>query len=312
MKGESGLRRKKLYLFFSEQCGSTIILAAFIMLGLLACVALALDGGTMYITKIKLQKAANAAALSGAQELANQQSAVFAIVQKILKEHDETNSLVSTTIEMEHKVKVHLKKQVPLPFSRLLGFQNLPIEVKAAAEIQSIGKSIGAVPLGMDDSIPLEYNREYKIKVEQAEDTPGIFLILVLGEAGAKSYEDTLRNGYPNELEVGDIIDTQKDNLASETRSIIQERIDACPDLPLGSHPRECPRIILVPVYKPYNMDSSQLKQIKITGFAYFYITKPMSSNDMSITGRFMKKAGTGTPAPDAVNKGAFSIRLTE
>lgn len=312
MKGEPGLQRKNLYRFLSEQRGNAIILAAFMMLGLLAGAALALDGSTLYITKIKLQKAANAAALSGAQELPNQQTEVYAIVQKILKEHNEANSLASTTIQMERKVTVQLKKQVPLPFSRLLGFQNAPIEVKATAEIQSMGKSIGAVPLGIDDSISFEYNREYKLNVEQTEVTPGNFCILALGGVDAKSYENTLRNGYANELKVGDIIDTQKVNMTDETRSIIQERTTTCPDLPLGTHPRDCPRIILVPVYKPYQMDSGQLNQVQITGFAYFYITKPMSSIDMSITGRFVKKTGTGTPALDAVNKGAFSIRLTE
>jgi hypothetical protein len=119
-------------------------------------------------------------------------------------------------------------------------------------------------------------------------------------------------HGYSNEVQVGDIIDTQTGNIAGKTRSSVQYRIDSSPYAPGDtSHPDD-PRIILVPVYKPYNFTSNQMKQIQVTGFAYFYISDPMSSEDTSITGMFIKKIGIGMVKPGASDKGAYTIRLTE
>ncbi|GGG00551.1 TadE/TadG family type IV pilus assembly protein [Paenibacillus abyssi] len=128
---------KQTYRLLSQQRGSALVLAAFVMLGLLVVAALILDGGAVYVSKIRLQIAANAAVLSGAQELTNQPTAVYAVVQKVVKDHDGTASLKDTTVIMEHRVSVHLKKQVPLTFSRLLGIQAAPVDVTAAAEIQT-------------------------------------------------------------------------------------------------------------------------------------------------------------------------------
>jgi hypothetical protein len=182
----------------------------------------------------------------------------------------------------------------------------------AAAQITPIGSAMGAAPLGVDDSIVLQFGLQYKLKVDQTGVVAGNFGILALGGPGAKIYEDNLMHGYSSEIQVGDIIDTQTGNIAGKTRSSVQYRIDSSPYAPGDiSHPDD-PRIILVPVYKPYNFTSNQMKQIHVTGFAYFYISDPMSSEDTSITGMFIKKIGIGMVKPGASDKGAYTIRLTE
>jgi hypothetical protein len=118
--------------------------------------------------------------------------------------------------------------------------------------------------------------------------------------------------GYGSEIDVGDIIDTQTGNIAGATRDGVQYRIDQSPYAPGDtSHPDD-PRILLVPTYKPYDFESNQLKDIQVTGFAYFYITAPMSSQDTSITGVFIKKTGAGSVKPGALDKGAYAIKLIE
>ena len=54
------------------------------------------------------------------------------------------------------------------------------------------------------------------------------------------------------------------------------------------------------------------MKQVKITGFAYFYISEPMDSHDKTIKGVFLKRVGTGFQLDDASEKGAYTIRLVE
>lgn len=303
------IRMKKLA---GDQKGSAIMLIAVAMLGLLTMAGLVLDGGTIYLAKSHLKKTANAAVLSGAQELTNQESVVHGVVQKILLDHKEQNSLVGTNVQMSKNVKVDLKKQVPLSFSQLLGWQNVPVASTAAAEIGTMGSAVGAAPLGIDQSVSLEYYQEYKLKVDQTEVSTGTFGVLALGGTGASTYEENLRNGYKNRLTVNDILDTQTGNIAGKTKTAVQDLIDKCPYPKGETHHRDCPRTLLVPVYEPKHYDGNQLKQVKITGFAYFYILDNMRANDTAIKGLFVKRAGTGFVKPEAVFRGAYAIRLTE
>jgi hypothetical protein len=302
----------KLKQLFRNQQGSSIVLISLSMVGLLALTGLVVDMGSLYNTKAHLQKTANAAVLSGAQELTNGDSRVAMIVDETLSYHAEDSSLINLEIQSEQKVSIVLRNDIPLAFSRLIGIDSVPVEVYAAAEILPMGRAMGAAPLGIDESINLVFYQEYKLKVDQNDVDTGNFGVLALGGSGAKTYYENLVNGYSSEIKIGDVLETQTGNIADKTREGVKARIDSCPYPVEEIHHRDCARVILIPVYKPYNQTSNQLKEVEIVGFAYFYITEPMSSNDTSITGMFIKRAGTGFVDAGVVNKGAFGIRLTQ
>ncbi|WP_373231874.1 pilus assembly protein TadG-related protein [Cohnella sp.] len=295
-----------------EQRGSTIVLMGLSMLLLLTVVGLVVDGGTMYASKSHLQKVANAAALSGAQELTGQEARVEEIIEDILLQHHEEESLVGTEVQMKSSVRVQLKKEVQLGFSRLFGNDSVSVIVEAAAQVMPMAVASGAAPLGIDESIPLIYNTTYKLKVDSSDVDTGYFGILALGGPGANTYESNLKYGYQNEIKIGDIIDTQTGNIAGKTREGVKLRIDSDPYPPGDYSHRDSPRVILIPVYRPYDQKSNQLKHIEVTGFAYFYILEPMSSKDTSITGMFIERTGTGFTKPGTVDKGAYAIKLVE
>ncbi len=280
---------------------------------LMGMVGLVVDGGTLYVVKSHLQKTANAAVLSAAQELTVSEGNVRDVVQQVLKKHQEEESHISTQVEMKKSVSVVLKKEVTFGFARVLGFNSAPVEVKSTAELYSMGSGSGAVPLGIDESIQLEFYKEYTLKVDETGVDHGNFGVLGLGGPGAQTYEHNLIYGYANELKVGDIIKTETGNMVDKTKNGVNRRIQMCP-YPDGDYShRDCARIILIPVYKPHNhQEGNQLKEIEITGFAYFYISKPMDDKDKSIRGMFIEVAGTGYYKPDAVARGAYVIRLTE
>jgi hypothetical protein len=298
--------------WLAEESGNTIILAALSMFVILGIAGLAIDGGMVYMTKAELQKTANAAVLSGAQELTNSEAKVDEVARGVVAAHNDGSSVEKISIEMERKIGIDLSKTVSLAFSKLLGMETVKVEAHSAAELRTMGRAEGAAPLGIDDSIPLEFNKEYQLKVDTGGVEYGNFGVLALGDTGARPYEENLRNGYQNELAVGDIITTQTGNIAGKTREVVKEKVDACPEYPRDINTRDCARIILVPVYKPYSIDTNQVKEVKITGFAYFYITDPMDSKDTSIKGMFIKRAGTGFETKTGVYKGAYSIRITE
>lgn len=301
---------RKLKELKNNQSGSAIVLVSLALIALLAITGLVIDGGKLFVTKSSMQKAANAAVLSGAQELTSTDDEVTKIVHDILQSHSEDGSLQNLNIQLEDRVSVDLKRDVSLAFSKIFGFDTAPVEVHAAAELRTMGKAVGVAPLGIDDSVPLDFVTEYKLKVDQSGVDHGFFGILALGGTGAATYEENLRNGYQSPLEIGDELETQTGNIAGKTRSVIQEKLDACP---IGDEDeRDCERIILIPTYSPMSDDGKQLKEVRVTGFAYFLITAPMDQNDTSITGRFIQRTGTGYEGETALNNGAYSIRLTE
>lgn len=292
------------------QQGSVIVLASLVLVALLSISALVIDGGSLYIARSRLQSAADAAALSGAQELTDSKQIVNQIVQQTLSDNHQAASLVDTDVQMNDRITVHLKTTVPLTFARIFGYAQADVRADATAIMQPMGQAIGAAPLGIDGSIPLEYGQTYSLKVDQTGEQYGDFGVLALGGPGAATYEDNLIQGYQAELKVGDILDTQTGNIAGKTRNGVQTRINESP-YPAGPpYRRDDSRILLIPVYKPYHQTGNQLKTVKVTGFAYFYITAPMDAKDTSIHGVFIRRTGRGHYKSGALDRGAYAIRL--
>ncbi|MGP4079832.1 pilus assembly protein TadG-related protein [Pseudalkalibacillus sp. R45] len=306
---------KKKLKVLREEAGSTIVLTGLAMLALIAIMGLVIDGGSLFMTKSHLQKVANAAALSGAQELTVNESEVRNVVNKVLTKHAELDSLEDMKIELEDKVGVDLIKEVPLYFSSLFGKESVPVKVHAAAEIGPIGEAVGVAPLGIDRSVNPQPYQEYTLKVGPHDNDTGFFGILGLGGPGADTYKENLRNGYQEPVKFGDIIETQTGNIAA-TRSIINDLVNQCTvteeEMRAGANPRDCDRILLIPIYEPEDDDQNQLKSIKIVGFAHFYITEPIDKHSDEITGIFVSQTDTGFIDNTIEDFGAYAIRLTE
>ncbi|WP_243354981.1 pilus assembly protein TadG-related protein [Bacillus litorisediminis] len=297
---------------WKKETGNALVFVSIALMTLLAITGLVIDGGMVYKTKIHLQKVANAAVLSGAQELTNNQEKVEEVVYEALSKNDQDAVVENLEITMGEKVAVDLEVPLSLAFSKLFGKDQVMVKAHAAAELRTMGRAAGAAPLGIDESIPLEYYKEYELKVDQHDNDTGNFGVLALGGTGADTYEYNLRHGYQNEIAVGDILETQTGNIAGKTRTVIRERVNGCDENPRDVNVRDCSRVILIPVYEPIAYQGNQLKQVKIVGFAYFYITDPMDEHDTSIKGMFIERTGTGYEEPGALERGAFSIRLTE
>ncbi|WP_100400294.1 TadE/TadG family type IV pilus assembly protein [Bacillus sp. FJAT-44742] len=301
--------------FRKSESGNALVLVTLSFGAIVAILGLVIDGGHLYTTKSHLQKTANAAALSGAQEIPNSGARVQRVVGEVLVSHEEGGSLLRSTVENNRQLHVELERDVPLFFASLFGRDSVSIHVEARASLNPMGEAKGAVPLGIDEKVELNYGEKYELKVDSGDSEAGSFGVLALAGSGANHYGETLKHGFKDTMKVGDIIPTQTGNIAGATREGINHRIDTCP-YPNGEYrERDCPRVMLVVVYKPHEKSQNQLRSIQVTGFAYFYVTDRMGRNDDSIKGTFIKRtgpgmAGTGTTLPP--DRGAYAIRLTE
>lgn len=297
-----------------EESGGSMIIVAILMVVMLGVTGLVIDMGILYKTKSSLNKTVNTAVLSGSQELLSSDSSVCDVVEKILLKEGEEKSLREINIDREnsYRLNVVLEKEEPLYFLKLFNLNSMKISASATAELVTMSQAAGAVPLGIDESIPLEYMKEYRLKVDSGYSEYGNFGILALSGTGSMLYENDLMYGYKNKIKVGDVINTETGNVSGKTRNAVNYRISSSPYPEGDITERDNPRIMLVLIYEPYEISSNQLKKVKITGFAYFYIKSPMNAQDSSINGYFIKRVGNGIGDNSLENNGAYAIRLVE
>ncbi len=141
-----------------KQTGSVIVLTALALPFFLACVGLAIDVGNLYIHKSRLQNAADAAALAGGREFANQQETVAVHPQADTKARSYTNLDMATLgggtlTDQRYKAQqvnddtilygVQLTENVPLYFMCVFGMTDTPVVADAAVAIGMVSSGSG-------------------------------------------------------------------------------------------------------------------------------------------------------------------------
>jgi len=298
--------------FLGNEQGSIIVLFACSMVLILGMLGLVIDMGFVYKEKSDLKKAATTAALSGAQELTNGDAVrVENVVNTILASYQEETSLHENglKIELDQEVRVTLIKEVPFVFAKIFGFDSITVEESAAARLFPIGGMRGVAPLGIDESVLINYGDIVPLKVGPGDSEEGNFGILALEGPGAKTYEETLKYGFDHLLSVGDSVSVQTGNIADKTSEGVNYRLSQCPNPDGNTNIRECARIVPVAVYR---FDETDNKKVVVTGFAFFYIEPPDPNDTSVIRGKFIKRVDTGTYTDDSQNRGAYMSRLVE
>lgn len=311
----------KKFKLIKDEDGVGVVWFALSFIAVIFIAGLAIDGGRLYETKSELRKAADAAVLSGAQQLTVSDTAVTDTVNQILAAHNEQSSLKELLIkpDNENKVTLALERSVPLYFMKLFGFSSTPVSIRSAAEIDPLVRTTGIVPFGIDKNLlsGIEKGTQVELKVDSGDSIYGNFGIVALSGVGGKLYQDALMYGYEEEIDLSDInnlpvYDTQTGNVQHKTVTGVNYRISQSPYADGDMTHSDDPRIITILVYEPYKVTTNQLKSIKVTGLAYFYLDQPMSSTDSTVKGKFISLVGKGYGKKDALDCGAYAVKLVE
>jgi hypothetical protein len=130
-----------------QQQGQSLIIVAFLIVALLAAVGLAVDLGLMYVEKVRIGRAVDAAALAGAQELPDESAAHDRMIEYLeLNGYDENSEdfqlgwafpeetdCMNPPCPHYHLV-VSATQEVSLTFMRVLGFQTVDVSAHAIGE----------------------------------------------------------------------------------------------------------------------------------------------------------------------------------
>lgn len=313
------LRPIRSFRFEAEQ-GTAAVIIALTLTVLAGITALVLDAGFLYWQKTRLSNACDAAALAAIQDLPRSETEAIACAKHfVLLNFPSLEENIAVAIsEDKQEITVQAQHRQPLFFARVLGQEEGVVKAQATARIEGIGSILGAAPLSIGDQAFI-LGEEYHLK-----DSPGDFYDpyhrsgwygpLALGGNGANCYLDNLINGYQAELQIGDVIETETGNMSGPTSWGIAYRILACNHVPRCSFNQfspDCSRLLLVPVVEPVNLNDNQISQVKIVGFAAFFIENFVSSgNENYLTGRFVKMVASGKVTGQPTEYGLFTTRL--
>ena len=279
-----------------KENGNSLVILSAAMVVLFSAAALVVDLGLGFFEKTRLQNAADAAALAGAQDLSvDTDKAVQTARWYISKNGYDPDSADIQISEDGSSIRVTLEKKINYTFARIIGFTEQVATVHSEAVSASVTGMTGVRPLVIED-IPFVFGNEYVLKEGAGDGYSGNYGAIALGGTGARTYEENLRYGYGGMLYVGDVVSTEPGNMSNVTRRAVNDLIAACNHSPSCTYlnfNRDCPRVIFIPV-----VDSLQVNgrdEATVVGFASFFLEGTRNSGGHTeVIGRFVRTVASG------------------
>lgn len=215
---------------------------------MLAGVGMAIDGGRLVGTRAEMQKAADAAALAGSQDLPLTEVALY-------RAHEYLHKNASTDTDHDFSVRsdkspndtmvVVARKRVDYTFLRLVGISGTTVSAKAFVTRGYYSGGTGVLPFGFiaenvptstllqnpcylrtDDGLPVfRQGVDCTLKFGAGTSGGGDFGALALDGTGAQRYEDAILNGSVNPIRVNQQVNPQTGNMQGPTRQAIRDRL---------------------------------------------------------------------------------------
>ncbi len=317
-----------MYEFFRKSINNedgqvaVIIAAAFTVL--LGFTALAVDAGVMYVEHTRLVRAADAAALAGAQELPGNPGRAAELAEEYAEMNGVDPEQVIVDISGNNRqIQVSIDKTIELVFARVFGYDASDVSASVTAQVSPVKSLNGAVPFSIKNQT-FYYGEPYVLKEgASGSDSDGSrwcgwfgALDFTGGGGGANEYEDMIIEGFSEKISIGDIIDIEPGNMAGPTADGVQERIESCNHIPSctwDNHAPECPRVIYVPIVEEYD-GSGGNRRVEVVGFAAFFLEglENHQGNNGDVVGRFVFETVSAETDDSLVGFGLTSVKLLE
>ncbi|WP_223592029.1 TadE/TadG family type IV pilus assembly protein [Neobacillus bataviensis] len=296
---------------FKEESGAVLVMVAIFMVVLLGFIAITIDGGRLYSEKSKLQKALDAAVLSGAQELKTSQAMATSNAKDVSQKNGVTLMDAHLTFTSS-SIKATKQINVPLTFARVLGFKNTNVSATAKAIVAPLKKASGVAPIAVDknsvpDSLVLNCGQSNPGK------NHGNCGYIDLNGSGANGLADAIVNG--STFDVGSkIVETEPGGKQGPVNDAIQSLIDSdasksyCQSAATADN--SCKRVITVVVIDTW-ADANGKSNLTIVGLAAYWIEKYQNK---TLYGQFIKMVSPGEIGSETAigDYNLYGVKLAE
>jgi Flp pilus assembly protein TadG len=272
--------------------GQTAVLFTLAIVALVGGTALCTDVLVMCSNWESMQKAADAAALAGANLLPVDPAGAIATAQSYAVQNRLTASEVGTPAVSpdDQEITVNASRSVPYYFGRVLRLKSQLVQVSATASApQSISKVGGVsglssgvygtstgeyplIPIGLDYTTPYNYNQS--VTLNQGQVGPGNWGSLALGGVGGANERSNLANGYSGPIAVNDYVATEPGQKVGPVDQGFTDRINsamsAYPTATFLNHVPSDPRAVVLPMV---DWSTAQGRSgVMVNGFAMLWI----------------------------------------
>lgn len=192
-----GNEMKRIAKYFKQESGQALVIVAVSLVALLGITAFSVDLGGAYNAKAKLQAAADAAALAGAQDLpatATAESTAMDYAQKNGADISNNGTVVTFPDLGKHLIEVVCTKQYDFLFARVLGIDSKQIVVRAVATSEAPWVHDALPFMNLDDNYLADPNMTLWEKTTHAGDDEKLWP-LDTNKVDAE-YEITQTNGF--------------------------------------------------------------------------------------------------------------------
>src|SRR5579875_182148 len=227
--------------------GQILVIFSLALPVLIGSIGLGADVAALYFNWVEMQKAADAAAIAGANYLPGDPAQAQSVADS---------------------------------YARVLGLTNANIKAAATAGLQpNPDAARGVMPVGLPcSSGNCSYNvgKHYTLKPgPNGQLGPGNFAPLSLGGNGANVYRNNIVLGYMGKLSIGQNIYPETGNLVGPTTQGFTTRIDLGQTIYPGANPSSPsqydPRLVIVPMVN-YSGAQGKSQQVTIVNFALMFV----------------------------------------
>jgi Putative Flp pilus-assembly TadE/G-like len=293
--------------------GQALVFVALILMVLVGMAALVVDGGSWYQADRRLQTAADAAALAGAQHLPTEQTQARTVALDYAQKNYAGIPEPAVDFPDVGTINVSATAQAPGIFARIFDIDEVTVRAEAQARVFAPAELKDVAPIAVHSSLacivtePTCFGQPKTLTLTEDfefDPTKSKFGLLDLdrdGSAGAGDMKDWLENGYSDFLP----IDEDYPPANGEKNGIKQQLEDAA----------DAQRVLLFPVYDTANASTGY----HIIGWAAFVIDDVVKWTGKlhELTGHFVTFIATdlaaGNPITDLDKDfGVHVITLTK
>jgi hypothetical protein len=290
------------------ESGQVLVLLALWMVGLVAILALVLDGGRIYMERRHMQNAADAGAVAGTRTLAiggTNNAARAAASQYAITYNGAQTAAV--TIDTQ-SVTVVACENVAMTAARVIGLNSTVVCATSTAKYGPIGEVVGLSPLTIK-YYPYLYDTPYVIWDDTAERDPSTGYIsgsyrgwlnlqciypMDCAAAGAQDLKEWMHYGYPARVKMDQWIRGD----GGVKAAVIQQAY-------VGQE-------LKLPIYDHIDTLYQNETYYHVITFAVFKVTEVISSgNPKGIRGYFQRHFSPGPPTGN-IDGGWSSLDFTE